>query len=181
MTRSKPLTFLASAAVLPLIALSVTACGGGGAATASPPPAKSKTTTTPVHTATVKVANGSLGSILVDSQGRTLYLFKADSATKSACSGACAWPPLLAKGKPTAGNGVSASKLTTIKRSGGEQQVTYNGHPLYLFIMDQRSGQTSGQSAEISSGGEPSARGAQTSQPACCFGESSLGHAYTVY
>ena len=147
MTRSKPITFLASAAALPLIALSVAACGGGGAATASPPPAKSKTTTTPAQTTPVKVANSSLGSILVNSQGRTLYLFKADSATKSACSGACAtaWPPLLAKGKPTAGTGVSASKLGTITRSGGQRQVTYNGHPLYLFVMDQRPGQTTGQ------------------------------------
>ena len=145
MTRSKPITFLASAAVLPLIALSVAACGGGGAATASPP--SSKTTSTPAKTATIRVANSSLGSILVDSQGRTLYLFKADSATMSACSGACAtaWPPLLTKGKPTAGNGLSATKLATIKRSGGERQVTYNGHPLYLFVMDQRPGQTAGQ------------------------------------
>jgi predicted lipoprotein with Yx(FWY)xxD motif len=145
MTRSKPITFLASAAVIPLVALAVAACGGGGgaatAATGSPP--KTSTGTS----ATVGVANSSLGSILVNSAGRTLYLFKADSATKSACSGACAtaWPPLLTTSKATAGSGLTTSKLGTITRSDGKQQVTYNGHPLYMFIQDQKPGQTTGQ------------------------------------
>jgi predicted lipoprotein with Yx(FWY)xxD motif len=141
MTRSRPITFLASAAVIPLVALSIAACGGGGAATAATP----KTSTG--SSATVGVANSSLGSILVNTTGRTLYLFKADVGTKSACTGACAtaWPPLLATGKPTAGTGLTASKLGTITRSGGKQQVTYNGHPLYRFIKDQNPGQTTGQ------------------------------------
>ena len=97
--------------------------------------------------ATVGVGNSSLGSILVNSTGRTLYLFKADVGTKSACTGACAaaWPPLLATGKPTAGAGVTGSKLGTSTRSGGKQQVTYNGHPLYLFVQDKKPGQTTGQ------------------------------------
>jgi predicted lipoprotein with Yx(FWY)xxD motif len=104
MTRSRPITFLASAAVVPLVAL-------------------------------------------VNASGKTLYLFKADVGTKSACTGACAtaWPPLLATGAPTAGSGLTASKLGTITRPGGKQQVTYNGHPLYLFIQDQKPGQTTGQ------------------------------------
>ena len=130
MTRSKPITFLASAAVIPLAALAVAACGGGGgAATAATPKTSSGAS------ATVGVANSSLGSILVNSTGRTLYLFKADVGANSACAGACAtaWPPLLATGTPTAGTGLTASKLGTITRSGGKQQVTYNGHPLYLF------------------------------------------------
>ena len=141
MTRSRPITFLASAAVIPLTALAVAACGGGGAATASPP----KTSTGP--SATLGVASSSLGSILVNSTGRTLYLFKADVGAKSACTGACAtaWPPLLATGKPTAGTGLTASKLATITRSDGTQQVTYNGHPVYLFIKDKKPGQTTGQ------------------------------------
>ena len=74
-------------------------------------------------------------------------MFKADVGTKSACAGACAtaWPPLLATGKPTAGTGLTASKLATITRSDGTQQVTYNGHPVYLFIKDKKPGQTTGQ------------------------------------
>ena len=142
MTRSRPITFLAGAAVIPIAALAVAACGGGGgAATAATP----KTSTG--ASATVGVANTSLGSTLVDSAGRTLYLFKADVGTNSACTGACAtaWPPLLATGKPTAGTGLTASKLGTIMRSGGGRQVTYNGHPLYRFIQDKKPGQTTGQ------------------------------------
>ena len=141
MTRSRPITFLASAAVIPLVALTVAACGGGGAATASPPKSSSGAS------ATVGVANSSLGSILVNSTGRALYLFKADVGTKSACAGACAtaWPPLLATGTPTAGSGLTVSKLGTITRSGGNRQVTYNGHPLYLFVKDTKPGQTNGQ------------------------------------
>jgi predicted lipoprotein with Yx(FWY)xxD motif len=148
MARSRPITFLGSAAVVPLIALAVAACGGGGAAaTAAPPPAPSKTTTAPAKTATVRIAKSSLGSILINAAGRTLYLFKADVGASSACAGACAtaWPPLLAKGTPTAGPGLRASKLGTIARSGGNRQVTYNGHPLYLFINDKKPGQTTGQ------------------------------------
>jgi predicted lipoprotein with Yx(FWY)xxD motif len=142
MTHSRPITFLASAAVIPLVALTVAACGGGGsAATAATPKTSSGAS------ATVGVSKSSLGSILVNSNGRTLYLFKADSATTSACSGACAsaWPPLLVTGKPTAGTGLTASKLGTITRSGGNQQVTYNGHPLYTFVKDQKLGDVNGQ------------------------------------
>jgi predicted lipoprotein with Yx(FWY)xxD motif len=95
----------------------------------------------------VRVADSSLGKILVNSQGRSLYLFKADAGTKSACTGACAtaWPPLLAKGNPTAGSGANASLVGTTTRSDGRRQVTYNGHPLYLFIKDTKPGQTNGQ------------------------------------
>jgi predicted lipoprotein with Yx(FWY)xxD motif len=144
MRRRRPITFLATAAVIPLTALAVAACGGsGGAATASPAPAPS----TSQQTATLRVANSRLGSILVNSNGRTLYLFKADIGTKTACTGACAtaWPPLRATGKPTAGTGLTASKLGTTTRSDGTQQVTYNGHPLYLFVKDQKPSQTTGQ------------------------------------
>jgi predicted lipoprotein with Yx(FWY)xxD motif len=97
--------------------------------------------------ALVRTSKGSLGRMLVDSRGRTLYLFEADRNGKSACSGACAsyWPPLLTKGKPRAGAGVSGSRLGTIRRSGGARQVTYAGHPLYTFALDTRSGQTKGE------------------------------------
>jgi predicted lipoprotein with Yx(FWY)xxD motif len=147
MARSRPLTFLASAAALPLIALSVAACGGGGGATAATPPATSAAPAakTPVPTVTV-AHNSKLGQILVDSQGRTVYLFKGDSGTTSKCTGACAtaWPPLRSSGAPKVGSGLNASLLGTT-RSGGATQVTYNGHPLYLFIKDQKPGEANGQ------------------------------------
>lgn len=147
MIRSKTIRFLAGAAALPLVALAVAGCGGGSdsssASAASGPPK-----TTSGQAATVGTAQVSgLGTILVDSQGRTLYLFGADSGTKSACSGACAtaWPPLRDSGKPTAGTGLNASLLGTAPRSDGTPQVTYNGHPLYTFVMDQKPGDAHGQ------------------------------------
>jgi predicted lipoprotein with Yx(FWY)xxD motif len=146
MTRSRSVTFLAGAAVIPLTAL-VAAGGasssGATAAAASPPAPKA----TSARTATVRVANSHLGKILVNSHGHTLYLFKRDSRGKSACFGQCAtfWPPLRASGKPTAGSGVKASALATIKRSDGKPQVTYHGHPLYTFSMDTKAGQTNGE------------------------------------
>jgi hypothetical protein len=79
-TRTRPITFLLGAAVVPLGALAIAACGGGGAATASPPPTTSTshaTTTKPPRVA-VRVADSRHGKILVNSQGRSLYLFKAD-------------------------------------------------------------------------------------------------------
>jgi predicted lipoprotein with Yx(FWY)xxD motif len=178
MTRSKPITFLASAAVIPLVALTVAACGGGGAATASPPKTSSGAS------ATVGVSKSSLGSILVNSTGRTLYLFKADVGTKSACSAACAtaWPPLLATGKPTAGTGLTASQLGTITRSGGSRQVTYNGHPLYLFIKDTKAGQTKGQGVTAFGAAwfalTPSGNQATAPAPSSTSGGSSGGGGY---
>ena len=147
MTRSKPITFLAGAAAIPLVALAVAACGGGGAATAAAPPAASKPTTTPTQTATVRVANSRLGRILVDSAGRTLYLFKADSSNSSACSGACAvaWPPLRTGATPAVAGGANAALIGTIPRSGGARQVTYDGHPLYTFVKDHKPGDINGQ------------------------------------
>jgi predicted lipoprotein with Yx(FWY)xxD motif len=153
MTRSKPITFLASATVIPLTALAVAACGGGGAATASPspPPAASpavaKTTTGPTRTATVRVANSRLGRILVDSAGHTLYLFKGDRGTRSACSGACAvaWPPLRTGATPAVAGDAKAALVGSIARSDGPRQVTYNGHPLYTFVKDHKPGDVNGQ------------------------------------
>src|SRR3954469_9348770 len=83
MTRRTPITFLAAAAAIPLTALAVGCGGSGGGATASSTPPK----TASGQAATVGVANTSLGNVLVDSQGRTLYLFKKDTGTTSTCTG----------------------------------------------------------------------------------------------
>jgi predicted lipoprotein with Yx(FWY)xxD motif len=98
--------------------------------------------------ALVKVSKTSLGRILVDSRGRTLYLFEGDKSRKSMCSGSCAtfWPPLLTTGKPRAGAGVRPALLGTTRRAGGTLQVTYRGHPLYTFKLE-RAGQTKGEGA----------------------------------
>jgi predicted lipoprotein with Yx(FWY)xxD motif len=147
MRPSRSITFLAGAAV-PLAAVAVVGFGGSAAATASlAAPASAHAKIASGRTAAVRVAHSSLGQILVNSTGRTLYLFKADTGHRSACSGACAtaWPPLLATGKRTVDAGLTASKLGTIGRSGGKRQVTYNGHPLYLFVKDHKPGDVHGQ------------------------------------
>jgi predicted lipoprotein with Yx(FWY)xxD motif len=88
--------------------------------------------------ADVKTRKTDLGRILVDSKGRTLYLFEKDSRNKSRCSGQCAkvWPIAYASGKATAAGGVKSSQLKTIKRSNGKRQLTYFGHPLYRVAPD---------------------------------------------
>jgi predicted lipoprotein with Yx(FWY)xxD motif len=146
MTLSSPKNFLGGAAVIPLVALAVAGCGGGSDnnnATAAATPPK----TSSGNSATVGVANSGLGNILVDSQGRTIYLFDKDSGTKSTCSGECAtdWPPVRSSGQPTVGKGLTASELATTTRSDGKPQVTYNGHPLYLFAGDHNPGDINGQ------------------------------------
>ena len=148
MTRTRSIPFIASAAAL-VLALGVAACGGNNddnatAATAAAPSSQSSTSGGgTVGTSSV----GSLGTILVDSQGNTLYVFDKDTGTQSTCSGACAtsWPPLRADGKPTAGSGANASMLGTTPRTDGKPQVTYNGHPLYTFAADKGPGDASGQ------------------------------------
>ena len=88
-----------------------------------------------------------LGRIVVDAKGRTLYMWRADRGTTSVCYGQCVrfWPPLLTRGKPVAAAGIRPSLLGTTKRRDGRLQVTYGGHPLYLYAGDARPGQTNGQ------------------------------------
>ena len=145
MTRSKSIKLIASAAAIPLVALAVAGCGGGSSSSAA---ATAPAETASGQAATISAANeGNLGTILVDSQGRTLYLFQKDSGTKSSCFGACAsaWPPLRHSGKATVGSGLNAALVGSTSRSDGMSQVTYNGHPLYLFSGDAKPGDTAGE------------------------------------
>jgi predicted lipoprotein with Yx(FWY)xxD motif len=148
MTR-RPLGLLSAAVAVALVALVAAGCGsGGGGSTVTANTASGSSGGG--SSATVNVANSGLGNILVDSKGRTLYLFQKDTGTTSTCSGACAtaWPPLRASGKPTAGSGAKASLLGTTPRSDGKPQVTYNGHPLYGYQGDSKAGDTNGQAVD---------------------------------
>jgi predicted lipoprotein with Yx(FWY)xxD motif/plastocyanin len=134
--------------------------GGDGGDRATPTPTgtgtamssaaePSETTTGPDGGATVGVrSHADLGEILVDSGGRTLYMFDSDErgAGASTCSGGCAesWPPLTVAGDPTAGDGVTAP-LTTFGRGDGSTQVAANGWPLYYFASDGAPGDVNGQ------------------------------------
>jgi predicted lipoprotein with Yx(FWY)xxD motif len=97
--------------------------------------------------ALVALRKTSLGPVLVDARGRTLYVFEKDKSGMSACTATCSkfWPPLVSRGTPHAGTGVQKSLLAVTRRSDGRRQVTYAGHPLYSFVGDKRAGQTTGE------------------------------------
>jgi predicted lipoprotein with Yx(FWY)xxD motif len=101
----------------------------------------------------LKTAKTSLGTVLTNSKGFTLYWFAIDTPTSSKCTGSCTtfWPPVI--GTPQAAPGVTLpGKLGTITRSDGSLQATYNGHPLYTFDGDKSPGQTSGNKVNGSGG-----------------------------
>jgi predicted lipoprotein with Yx(FWY)xxD motif len=139
----------ASAAGLAALTLVLAACGASGSSAhgAGGYDAAPTTPSAAGTAATVDLHNSSLGSILVDAQGKTLYLFEADKNGKSACSGPCAtaWPPLLSNGAPQAAMGASASLIGTTARGDGGSQVTYAGHPLYYFVGDKAAGDVTGE------------------------------------
>ena len=102
---------------------------------------------------TVKTAHSSkFGTLLVSSSGMTLYHYTPDSLRSIKCTAACAqfWPPLtVAAGtKPKAGAGLSAAKLSTVKRPDGKIQVTYAGLTLYRYSADKKAGQVNGEGFE---------------------------------
>jgi len=121
------------------------------AATEAPATDTGSTAGVPVTgAATVNVADvETFGQALVDSEGRSLYLFTNDTQDSgaSSCAGECLvnWPPLLTDGDPVAGEGVDETMLGTITLEDGTTQVTYNGWPLYYYSDDTAAGDTNGQ------------------------------------
>ncbi len=99
------------------------------------------------------VGTASIGgaTVLTNSKGLTLYWFVPDTSTASKCYGSCAtyWPPV--KGPVTAGSGVTGT-LSTITRTDGTKQATYNGHPLYTYTADTAPGQANGNGLNVSGG-----------------------------
>lgn len=103
----------------------------------------------PTPTAKIQAEQQKLvdGAYLTDGQGRSVYMFEADSKNEATCYEACAqaWPPVLTHGTPEPGQGVEKQMLGTIERKDGSTQVTYNGIPLYYFIKDKMPGDINGQ------------------------------------
>ncbi len=97
--------------------------------------------------AKVQLRHTEVGKVLVDAAGFTLYRFTKDPRNKNTCvkiSGcASIWPALKTSGKPIAGPGVKASLLSTITLPNGSKQVTYAGHPLYLYAPSSEPAETS--------------------------------------
>jgi len=146
---------LLAASILTLGAFA-TACGNSSsgpaapssAQAASPPAAASPVAASPQPAAagltpTVAIATaGKLGTILTDGHGATLYIFGKDTANHSNCTSDCAadWIPFTTNGgAPAAGPGTKATMLSTITRTDGSTQLTYNAHPLYYYSDDKKS------------------------------------------
>ena len=146
-------------------AVTVAACGSsggtssgssgsaaGGASSASSPSAASNAgTSTSSVTISAKSVSG-LGTVLVNQDGRTLYMLTSEKGGKITCtaSGGCLheWPETdLPSGATAAkaGSGVQSSLLGTVKGGDGKMEVTYNGWPLYTYIGDSAAGQGNGQ------------------------------------
>jgi len=138
--------------------------------------------------AVVKTASGSLGTILVDSQGMTLYHLSGEQGGKFICtSTACVgvWHPLIAPSSGAPGGEVGS--LGTVKRPDGTMQVTYKGTPLYTFAQDKRTGETNGQGIKdvgtwsvitTSSGSAPSSTGSSSESEKSSGSGSSGGYGY---
>lgn len=112
--------------------------------TSEPAAASSEVASAPAGGA-IEVSDADLGSILVDGDGMTLYVFDNDTDGASSCNDDCAanWPALTAD--VSAGDGVDESLLGTTEREDGSTQVTYGDKPLYHFAGDQAAGDTNGQ------------------------------------
>ena len=97
--------------------------------------------------ALVTLRKTTLGSILVDAQGRTLYIFEKDRTGMSACDTTCVkfWPPLVSRTTPRAEKGVQKAMLGVTRPHNGRRQVTYAGHPLYTFVGDKTPGDIRGE------------------------------------
>ncbi len=149
-----------TAAVGLLAALSLTACSSGAysptSGNAAPPPSTPGPSTPASSGAaggadTLKVANTSLGRIVVTGDGMTAYIFTVDKkgSGTSSCTGGClsAWPPITTGSTKVRASGITG-KLATIKSSNGKLQVTLNGYPLYTYAGDSGPGDVNGQNVK---------------------------------
>ena len=140
--RSTPRDAATVGSLVALVALLTAACGGMGNTQSTAPPAAHTS-----HSA-VTAASSSLGTIVVGSNGKTLYLFAKDRNGASSCTGPCTkiWPPYAPTSSSSgAGPGARAALLGSMTRTDGTRQLTYNGHPLYMYSGDTKPGNVSGQ------------------------------------
>ncbi|MGN6588016.1 MAG: COG4315 family predicted lipoprotein [Solirubrobacterales bacterium] len=142
MSRSRLTTALLSLVVFALV---VAGCGGGSSNSNTATAGENSASSGSEGTVSAAGISG-LGTVLVNSEGLTVYMFAKDNGTTSSCYGACeqGWPPVIAEGKPSAGEGAMSSQLGTTKRKDGSMQVTYAGHPLYTYAGDTAPGEANG-------------------------------------
>jgi len=145
---------VAAAAVVVVLAACGTSGSSSGGSSGGPYSSAASSTpaaAAPAGAAALTLRHTSLGTILTNGQGFTLYAFEADKGTMSACSGACAanWPPApTSVAHVTVTGGAAKSLVGEITRADGQRQLTYAGHPLYRFSGDGTPGSTNGQGSE---------------------------------
>lgn len=133
-------------------AMLLAACGGGAASPSAAPATPAPATAAPASEAPAATGTGvalgdtSLGKVLVDGKGMTLYVFTPDDAGDSTCYDDCAkaWPA-LAGSSATAGDGLNATDFGTTTRKDGSTQITFMSWPLYTFAGDKAAGDVTGQ------------------------------------
>ena len=126
-----------------------TSAGGQTGGTTATTAASAPATTVPAAKPTVATASTSLGTVLTDGAGKTLYTWDRDTGPASTCTGNCAatWPPLvLPSGVTTAVAGPGVSLLTTAPRpdDATKLQVNWDGKPLYYYAADAAPGDVKG-------------------------------------
>lgn len=138
-------------ATLSAAGLALVACGSGGgygSSGSASTAAGSSSVAAAASGAVLKTASTSLGTVVVDSSGKTVYAFDKDTANsgKSACNTGCSglWPAVTTTSSTPTGVGVSG-KLGTITRADGSRQITLDGRPLYTYSGDSGAGSVSGQ------------------------------------
>jgi predicted lipoprotein with Yx(FWY)xxD motif len=172
-----------AAAGLVASVLLVTACASSSSSTSS-----ATVSNTPAAAATSSATSSTSGTtlmtrtingvqVLTNSAGFTVYWFGPDTSTTSKCTGSCAtyWPPV--KGPATAGSGVTGT-LSTITRSDGTIQVTYDGHPLYTYVADTAPGEAKGNGVNLSGGVWHEATASGAAPAASPSASSSGGYGY---
>jgi predicted lipoprotein with Yx(FWY)xxD motif len=142
----------ALAALIVPVALLATACGSSSSSS-------TPTTTSGAATVAATLSTRTLprvGAVVVNQQGRTLYVFAPDKATKVTCTGGCAsvWPPLMVPSgqKPTVSVALKSSLVSSDPDPSGGRVITYNGWPLYLYVADPSAGSDHGQALNSSGG-----------------------------
>jgi len=143
--RLQPSVPAAAAAAAGVSVLALVLLGAAAAQAGGPAPAATKTAVV-LKTETIGGA-----TVLANAKGLTVYWFAPDTPGRSACYGSCAayWPPVT--GRPAAGPGLTGH-LGTIRRSNGQLQATYNGHPLYTYVGDSAPGQARGNNLNLNGG-----------------------------
>lgn len=136
MTRFRPQLLIIAIVALAIVVITATSSGRSKKTTAAASPS-----------ASISIGQTPVGRVLVDANGRTLYLFAGDrpNVSRLSSAGRAVWQPFTTTTTLTATGGTAAAEIGTIPSATGGRQVTYNGHPLYYYVGDHTPGLATGQ------------------------------------